>query len=211
MKKGLFIAFEGIDGSGKSTQVWKFAKYLAEVSKYNHIIMTREPWKDVNIRKMLRENDDPYSQAIELARMYIEDRKTHVLELIMPNIRKGIHVITDRYAFSTLAYQQAQGISLKELINMHKGLPIPDLIFIVDLDPKIALKRMQKDSKRDKSKAHRFEKDIGFMRKLRKNYLELAKLESHRVIILDGSKTPEEIFEKQIKPAFDKLYNSLCL
>lgn len=208
MKRGLFIAFEGIDGCGKSTQVWKLAKYLSNLSKYNHIVMTREPWKDKKIRKMLMETDDPYSQAVELAKMYINDRRDHVKELIIPELAKGAHVISDRYSLSTLAYQQTQGIDLKALLAMHKGLPVPDIIFIVNLPAKIAVKRMQKDSERNKKKEHKFEKDVKFIEKLRKTYLELARLRKHNIAVIDGSKSPDEIFEKQIKPVFDKVYNS---
>ena len=207
-QKGLFITFEGMDGCGKSTQVWKFGKYLAELSKHNHIIMTREPFKDTNIRKMLRETDDPYSQATKLAEMFTNDRKKHVSELISPTINQGIHVISDRYSFSTLSYQQTQGVPINELLAMHKGLPIPDLIFVIDVPAKVALERMKKDAKRDKGKEHKFEKDIKFMEKLRMKYFELAKLPRHNVVMIDGRASPDEIFEKQIKPAFDKLYNS---
>ena len=207
-KKGLFITFEGMDGCGKTTQVWKLAKHLSEVSKHNHIVMTREPFKDTNIRKMLRETDDPYSQAMKLAEMFTADRKKHIAEMISPAINQGIHVISDRYAFSTLAYQQTQGVPLNTLLEMHKGLPIPDIIFVVDVPAKTAIARMKKDAKRDKGKEHKFEKDMKFMEKLRMKYFELAKLPRHNVIMIDGRKSPDEIFEKQIKPAFDNLYNS---
>ncbi len=208
-KKGLFIVFEGIDGCGKSTQVWKLGKYLSNLSKYNHIVMTREPWKNKKIRKMLRETDDPYSNAIELSKMYVNDRREHIKELILPELMNGAHVISDRYSLSTLAYQQTQGIQLKELLKMHKGLIIPDIIFIVDVPAKVAIKRMQKDMERDKKKEHKFEKDAKFIEKLRKIFLNLPKqLENHNIVIIDGTKSVEEIFEKQIKPAFDKLYNS---
>jgi len=208
MKRGLFITFEGIDGCGKSTQTWLLGKYISGLNKYNHIIMTREPWRDINIRKILRESDDPYSEAEKLARMYIKDRRNHVLSLIGQKLSKGLHVISDRYSFSTFSYQQAQGIPLKKLIEMHKGLLIPDLVFIVDVPVSVAVKRMKKDLKSEVRKAEqKFEKDKDFMEKLRKNYLELANLDQHRVIIIDGTKSINEIFEKQVKPAFDKFYN----
>jgi len=207
MKKGLFVTFEGIDGSGKSTQVWLLGKYISSLNKYNHIIMTREPWKNADIRKILHEDDDPYSQAMKLAEMFVEDRKEHFSELMSPNINKGIHVISDRYSFSTLAYQQTQGIPLDKLLKMHEGLPIPDLIFIVDIPVEVALQRMKKDAIRKTEQ--KFEKNKEFIEKLRKIYLDLAKIQGHNVIVIDGTKSPEEIFEKQIKPAFDKVYNSL--
>ena len=209
MKRGLFIVFEGIDGCGKSTQVWRLGKHLSNLSKYNHIVMTREPWKDTKIRKMLRESEDPYSNAVELAKMYVEDRKEHIKELIMPELMKGAHVISDRYSLSTLAYQQTQGIPLKKLVEMHRGLPIPDIIFIVDIPAKVALERMQKDTTRDKKKEHKFEKDVKFIEKLRKIFLKLPEqLGNHNIFVIDGTKSVEDNFQNQIKPVFDKFYNS---
>jgi len=209
MKKGLFITFEGIDGCGKSTQVRMLAKYILELSKYNHVLMTREPYQDANIRKILQEEEDPYSRGEKLARMFIEDRKKHLREVICPNISRGVHVVSDRYAFSTLAYQQTQGVQLNRLLEMHKCLPIADIIFIVDIPAREAMQRMKKDNVRKTEQ--KFEKNIEFIEKLRINYLKLAELPNHRVIVIDGRKKPEEIFEKQIKPAFDKVYNSRFL
>jgi len=207
MKRGLFIAFEGIDGCGKSTQVWKLAKHISDLDKHNHIVLTREPYKDTNIRKILQSDNNPYDQAGKLAQLFVEDRKKHMKNLITPNIKKGNFVISDRYSFSTLAYQQTQGFPLWKLIDMHNGLPIPDIIFLVDLDPKEAVKRMNKDTN-ERSKKHKFEKDVKFMEKLRQNYLKLSTLNNHNVVVIDSSKSINHIFEKQIKPAFDKFYNN---
>lgn len=208
MKKGLFIAFEGIDGCGKSTQVWKLAEYIWNLSKHNHLVISRNPYKDANIRSILRSEDDPYTQGRKLAKLFTDDRRIQTGEIITPNINKGLHVISDRYSFSTLAYQQTQGIPVKQLLDMHKGLLIPDIIFVVDVPSKIAMKRMKADYKRSKGKEHKFEKNTEFMEKLRKNYSKLAALSRHRVVLVDGRKSPDEIFEKQVRPAFDKLYNS---
>ena len=207
MKKGLFIAFEGIDGCGKTTQAWKLAEYIWHSNKYNHLVMTRNPYKDTNIRAIIRSDDNPYSQAEKLAKSFTEDRRIQTGEVIIPNTTKGTHVISDRYAFSTLAYQQAQGVPLKKLLELHKGLPIPDLIFVVDVPVEVAIGRLKKDIKRAGIE-HKFETNTEFIKKLRKIYLGLANLPNHDVVIIDGRKKPEEIFEKQIKPAFDKLYNS---
>lgn len=205
MKKGLFIVFEGIDGCGKSTQAWLLGRYISNLSKYNHVVITREPYRDANIRAILKQEENPYTQAKRLAELFVSDRKQHVQELIEPSLKKGAHVISDRYSFSTLAYQQAQGILLSELLDMHKGLPIPDIIFIIDVPVAVAIKRMKKDVTRENEQ--KFEKDKKFIEKLRKMYLELAKLPRHKVAVIDGLKTPMQIFEKQIKPVFDKVYN----
>jgi dTMP kinase len=202
MKKGLFIAFEGIDGCGKSTQVRRLAQHILELSKYNHVLITREPFEDTKIRDILKQDEDPYSQARKLAQMFVNDRKLHVKTIIAENVRKGLFVISDRYSFSTLAYQQAQGIPLQELLELHRGLPIPDIIFVVDVPVEVAMKRMKKDAVRKAE--HKFEKNTEFIGKLRMNYFNLARLPKHKVVMIDGRKSAEEIFEKQIKPAFDK-------
>ena len=207
MKRGLFIAFEGIDGCGKSTQAWKLGKYISNINKYNHVVMTREPWKNADIRKILTSDSDPYSQAKQLAELFVKDRKEHMKILISKNIIRGAHFISDRYSLSTLAYQQTQGIDLQDLLKMHKGLPIAEIIFLVDLPVKIALERMRKDNQRKTEQ--KFEKNVEFIEKLRRTYLELAKeLKNHNIIIIDGTKKPDDIFEKQIKPAFDKFYKN---
>jgi dTMP kinase len=203
MKKGLFVAFEGIDGCGKSTQARLLADYIFESNKYNHVVRTREPYKNADIRKILQSESDPYSQATKLAEMFIADRRNHVQDLIGPNLKKGTFVISDRYSFSTLAYQQTQGVDVKKLLQMHKGLPIADIIFIVDVPVEVAMNRMKKDTKR--TTEQKFEKNKEFIAKLRKNYLSLAGLPLHKVVIVDGTKSINEIFEKQIKPAFDEL------
>jgi dTMP kinase len=203
--KGLFISFEGIDGCGKSTQLWKAAKYLFDKNKHNHVIATREPYKDVEIRRILQSEDNPYSQAEKLTKLYVDDRKLHVREMITPSLEKGYHVISDRYSLSTFAYQQAQGIPLKELIKMHDGLPVPDITFIVDVPAEVAIERMKKDSIRKVEQ--KFEKNKEFIEKLRKNYLGLpGVLKGYKIIVIDGTKPIEDIFENQIKPRIDKLW-----
>lgn len=106
-KRGMFIAFEGIDGSGKSTQIKKFVLYLFDRDKHNHIVLTRNPYKDMNIRAILRADDDAMSQAEKLADLFIEDRRIFVEELVKPALEKGHTVITDRFKLATISYQAA--------------------------------------------------------------------------------------------------------
>jgi len=202
----MFIAFEGLDGCGKSTQVKLLNEYILELDKYHNTVMTRAPYKNADIRKILQSTNSPYTQAKELAKLFTDDRRLQVKECILPNLKTGKFVITDRYSFSTLSYQQAQGIPLDELLKLHKGLPIPHIIFFVDTPVKETFKRMKKDKGNRKYDKHKFEKDAEFMKKLRNNFLELAKLPDHKVIIIDGTKSIKQIFEKQIKPAFDAFY-----
>jgi dTMP kinase len=203
-KRGLFITFEGPDGCGKSTQAIKLHNYAFSRDKYNHMVLTREPWGDTNLRNILKQDQDPYSKARLLAELFVRDRKEHLDKIIQPNLEKGLHVISDRYSFSTLAYQHTQGMPLKELIEMHQGCLVPDLIYIVDVPVEVAIERMKKDS--DRSEEQKFERDPEFMEKLRKNYLGLEDELDYPVVVVDGKPGKEEIFQEQVKPAFDKLW-----
>lgn len=207
--EGIFIAFEGIDGCGKSTQIRKLVQHIFEKNKHFHVILTREPYKDENIRKLLHEETDPYTKADKLADMYINDRKKHVEELIKPNLKKGNFILSDRYKFSTICYQSAQGLAMEDLINRHRELPIPDMTFIVDVSAEVARERMQKEDTSIRGKEHKFEANLDFARKLRENYLksaEIMKSKGEKVFIINGERTPEEIFA-EIKDIFDREVN----
>src|SRR3989344_1640509 len=94
-KKGLFIAFEGIDGCGKTTQIKKLVHYLFDRHKHNHIVFTRNPYKDQSIRAILREDDNPMSRAEKIAELYIKDRENQIAEVVLPFLSKGHFVLTD--------------------------------------------------------------------------------------------------------------------
>ena len=202
MKRGKFIVFEGIDGCGKSTQIWKLAKYLSELSKYNHVLVTRNPYKSREIREILTLKEPAETQAEKLAELFIKDREEHVNELVKPHLEKGHYVICDRYLFSTLAYQAAQGLPMKKLIELQKHFPLPDITFIIDLPTETASERMKKDDRTE----HKFEANIEFQKKVREKYLEIKKyFPEQKIIIIDGSKTTEEIFG-DIKKECEKFY-----
>jgi len=193
MKKGRFIVFEGIDGCGKTTQIWILAEYISKLNKYNHILVTREPYKIKEIRKILQTKEEPEKHAKILTELFIKDREKHINSLINPNLKKGIYVISDRYKFSTIVYQSIQGIPIKKLIERHKGMPIPDITFIIDTPAEIAAERMKKDSRNE----HKFENNLNFQRKLRSKYLEMQKyFPDENIIIINGAKTIKEIAEK---------------
>ncbi len=199
-KRGRFIVFEGIDGCGKSTQLKKFVEYLFASDKYVHVVMTREPFKNVNIRSVLREDDDATSKAEKLAQLFIEDRFVHARELIEPLLSAGVDVVCDRYKLSTLAYQSAQGLDLKELIARHEGLPVPDLTFIVDVPASVAAQRMASDNR---ASLHKFEANIDFLEAVRTQFRRMpSALPQERIIIIDGAHNTEDVFA-QVRRAFE--------
>lgn len=194
-KRGVFIAFEGIDGCGKTTQIKKFVHYLFDKHKHNHIVFTRNPYKDVNIRAILREDDDALTQAEKLAELFIADRKKQAEEAIEPALGKGFFVVTDRYKLSTIAYQGAQGLDMRELAKKHDSLPVPNLTIVVDVPAQIAGERMKKDMERKTEQ--KFEKNLEFLENVRQNMLKSGEIQKgERILVVDGTKSPDETFSE---------------
>lgn len=143
--QGFLIVFEGIDGSGKSTQ----AKLLArKLRQYGHeVVETREPtlgrW-GLELRKSTMTGR--FSQCEEIA-LFIKDRREHVDELIAPSLEQGKVVITDRYYLSTVAYQSAvllPAFNVEELVAMNEEFaPKPDVVFMMCVDPVISTNRIR--------------------------------------------------------------------
>jgi len=205
MMQGKFIVLDGMDGSGKTTQMMKLVEYIFKKDKRNHIVLTREPYSSefgLEIRRLLAESTDPMQNGPRMTELYVNDRKVHVEKIITPSLAKGMQVLCDRYKYSTLAYQQTQGIALQKLMEMHKEMPIPDLAFIFELPAQIAVERLSNDGIRKRKEV--FE-TLEFQEKLRHNYLALKKqLPNENIVIIDANKSVNEMFE-QIKKEVDKI------
>lgn len=195
MKRGMFFVIDGIDGCGKGMQVKLLADYLFDRDQKNSVFLTREPYNSryyEEIRRLLREGIDPKDNAEFLADLFVRDRKFHV-GLIKVVLRDGIHVVCDRYKYSTLAYQQAQGVPLENLLELHKGILIPDLAIILDVPADIALERLAKDGNRSYKEV--FERK-DFQEKLRWNFLALpAVLPDGKIVVINGNRPVAEVFE----------------
>ena len=142
-KTGLFIAFEGIDGTGKSTQVRLLADALAD--RGHQVIVTREPTNGpygMKIRELYTGRDQ-VSKEEELE-LFIADRRQHIEEVIEPALAAGKIVITDRYYFSTAAYQGAAGLDPDEIIRRNRVFaPQPDLVCLLVVPPEVGVHRIQ--------------------------------------------------------------------
>ena len=194
MKKGLFIVVDGIDGSGKSEIVKMLHNHLFSLNKKYRIMTTREPTNGTygkQIREMLVNENDPLSSSKKLMGLFVKDREEH-LKTIEPFLDSSNEnelniVLCDRYYYSTIAFQGAQGLDINELIEKNKKFRKPDIAFILDVEPSLALKRIESRKK------EKFEQ-LEFMRKIRANFLQLPKLLPDSIKIIDSNKNLKEVF-----------------
>lgn len=207
MKNGFFITFEGGEGTGKSTQIKLLEEYLK--AKGEDVVSTKEPGgTDVGleIRKLLVCGDKDKFDAIAEALLYFADRHIHLTKKIWPAMENGAIVMSDRFADSTFAYQywgynkRVSKETLQQLYKIAVGDFKPDLTIILDIDPKIGLERSFNKAKTMDVKELRFEgREFEFHQNLRKGFLEIAKAEPERCIVLDANKSIEELHKDIVK------------
>jgi dTMP kinase len=139
---GLLIVFEGIDGTGKSTQLHLLSEKLRQLGYA--VLVTREP-TDGHYGKKIRElflDRGAVSQEEELE-LFIADRAEHVKEVIAPALADGCVVVCDRYYLSTVAYQGANGMNQDMILEKNKNFPVPDLAIILEIEPAQGIHRIQ--------------------------------------------------------------------
>lgn len=192
--KALFISFEGIDGTGKTTQIHKVADYIA--SKGYEYIVTRDPGGTdlgTKLRDILLNYDGVIYPKCELL-LYVADRAQHVDEKIRPALGQGQFVLCDRYVDSSLAYQgYARGINHDQILNLNllatDGL-MPDLTFVLDIDVNTSFERVGKQKDRLESEA------ADFFEKVRNGYLDLAAKYPERIRVIDATVDVDAVFEQ---------------
>ena len=189
--QGKFITLEGIEGSGKSTNL-ENVKSILDQYKIDYVL-TREPGGGPlgpHLRKLLLDKDQSISPSVEMLLM-MADRKDHVDNLINPNLDKGIWIISDRYLDSTIAYQgggRQLDINLITSLSASLKLPTPDFTLLFDLPVDVALERAKERSELD-----RFEREpLDFHSRIRESYLELAST-NNRIKTIDSSKDFETV------------------
>ena len=210
---GYFITFEGGEGTGKSTQIKLLEKYLE--AKGKDIITTKEPGGTevgLEIRKLLVCGDKDKFDATAEALLYFADRHIHLTKKIWPAMDEGKVVLSDRFADSTFAYQywgynkRVSKETLQSLYDIAVGDFKPDLTIILDIDPKIGLERSFNKAKTMEVKELRFEgRELEFHHNLRKGFLEIAKDEPNRCVVLNADKTIEELHQDIVNIVNQKL------
>lgn len=203
---GLFISFEGIDGSGKSTQTKSLEKALKAMGQ--DVIMTREPGGSFGaeeIRNLVLQGDpDRWSAETEIL-LFTAARRDHLERTILPALDQGKIVICDRFVDSTRMYQGLSRGDLRSIVDQLHELMIPknpDLTILIDMDPEIGLTR----AKARATVEERFE-DFGLalQQKMRAGFLNLANEYPNRIKIIDGQQSPEAVAEDVLNVVKAKL------
>ena len=203
----MFISFEGIEGSGKTTHARHTIRFFK--NKGHDCVITREPGGTrigEKIRAILLDplskDMDPLTELL----LYTADRAQHIKEYILPLLSDGKMVLCDRYYDATMAYQGfARGLDIGLIEKMHRLLfenLKPDITLLLDLSPEIGLERAWKQINNGNrtSEETRFEEErLSFHRRVRAGYLELSRLEPERFRVIDASKKEDEVREEIIK------------
>ncbi len=204
--KGMFISFEGIEGTGKSTQAGLLADHLKE--KGYRVIQTMEPGGtriSLKIRELLLSVESKEMDHVAELLLYNAARVQHIKEIIGPALERGDIVITDRFSDSTVAYQgYARGIDLQLIDSLDmiatKKLR-PDITILFDIDVRTGLARNKKLGKNDRIELE----DISFHEKVRKGFLQIAAREPGRIKVVDCSESLDGVRQKVVKIISDFL------
>ena len=205
----MFITLEGPEGSGKTTAVEYAVKELEK--RGYQIVRTREPGGtpiSEQIRNVILDKEntkmDPRTEAL----LYAASRRQHLVEKVWPALKEGKIVVCDRYLDSSLAYQGgARGLGVENILNVNLFATentYPDLTLLFDIKPEEGLKRIASNSSREVNRLD-LEK-LEFHNKVRDTFLALAKRYPDRYVIIDASKSREEV----AKATLDAILNRLC-
>lgn len=204
----LFITFEGGEGSGKTTALKKINQMLLD--RGYQTVLTREPG-GTPISEQIREvilnkantDMDPRTEAL----LYAASRRQHLVQKIWPALREGKIVLCDRFLDSSLAYQGvARGLGIDEVLHVNEYATegqYPDLTFFFDLDPEEGLKRIAANSGREVNRLD-LEK-LSFHEKVRIAFLDLFQKFKDRYVVIDASKSPEEVADAVFAAIQEKL------
>lgn len=199
MTRGNFITFEGGDGVGKSTQIERLAKRLS--GQGLECVVTREPGGTPfaeRVRAFILEGELPPHSPISEAMLFAAARVDHIDQLIRPALNDGKWVLSDRFSDSTLAYQGAAGGAdvnvLRQLEALAVGPHAPSLTIVLDLDPDTGKARIAARGTPSATATDPFEaRDLEFQGRLRQAFLDIAKRQSGRCVVINAADTPDVV------------------
>ena len=196
-EKGLFVCIEGLDGCGKTTQTKLLVRNLKR--KGYDVLTTAEPSRGKIgqfIKKHLLHGGKRSSSIVE-ALLFAADRIEHVESEVLPALEKGRHVVSDRYVYSSLAYQGATGLDLEWIRRLNKHAANPDLALFIDVAPTTVIKRL-------KAKRSVME-NLKTQQKVREVYIKFA--DSGDLLRIDGNRPEKEIADEILEVVLKFLEN----
>ncbi len=204
----LFITFEGGEGSGKSTALKKINELLIE--KGYQTVLTREPGGtpiSEEIRNVILDKKNTDMDRLTEALLYAASRRQHLVQKVWPALKEGKIVLCDRYLDSSLAYQGgARGIGIDKVLDINMFATegtFPDMTLLFDIKPEIGLARIAANAGREVNRLD-LEK-MSFHEGVRKTFLELAERYPERYVVIDASKSPEEVLQDAMDAILAKL------
>ncbi len=216
--RGLFVTFEGTEGTGKSTQLQRIATRLARAGV--DAVVTREPGGTEYGRRLrallLKEDAAPLSATAELL-LYAADRAQHLEEVVLPALARGTLVLCDRYLDATVAYQGfGRRLGAERVLDLHRQPPLslrPDRTVLLDMDPAEALARARRRNRanpRQRAEGRMEAERIAFHKRVRSGYRSLAQLEPDRFRVVRAGGAPLAV-ESRVREALRDLLPALEL
>ncbi|MDZ5608711.1 dTMP kinase [Bacillus pseudomycoides] len=206
--KGLFVTIEGPEGSGKSTLITKLLPYFEK--KEQKVIATREPGGiaiSEEIRGILHKQEYTMMEARTEALLYAAARRQHLVEKVMPALKKNYLVICDRFIDSSLAYQgYARGLGIDKVFEINRFATedcMPKLTIYLDIEPEVGLARIEKDANREVNRLDM--ESMQFHKRVREGYLQLVERFSNRIVVVNADQPIEKIMEEVIQLIENKL------
>lgn len=209
----MFITFEGIEGSGKTTQIKRLAQDLE--AKGNQVVLTREPGGTPigdQIRKILVDSSNSEMVPECEVLLYYASRAQHVRQVIQPALKEGKIVLCDRYNDATLAYQGYARSVQWDILNQLQKYVVdqvqPDLTLLLDMPAEKGLKRALERAQNlaPDQKEDRMEKEaLNFHESVRQGYLDLAAKQADRFVLIDASLGVEEVYKRVFNAVFTRL------
>ncbi|MBI2626149.1 MAG: dTMP kinase [Candidatus Nealsonbacteria bacterium] len=198
--KGKFIVFEGLDGSGQSTQTNLLGDFL--VGKGYEVILTKEPTKDSEAGQKIRQVLDKNTQVspMYLQELFAQDRGEHLDNLIIPALKEGKMIVSDRYFFSSFAYGASSGVEAEELIKLNSEFLMPDLTIILKVRPEVCMERIGK-----RGGSQTLFEEAEKLKKVWQTYETLPR-RFENAYIIDGEKSIEKVHEN-VKALLQEKFN----
>jgi len=195
---GKFIVIEGLDGSGKNSQIDLVVDLFEKNNK--EVVVTKEPTIESEAGRKIRQaiRKEIAMEPLELQKLFVQDRKEHLENKIIPALKQGKFVISTRYAFSTFAYGYADNLNVDELIKMNDKFLLPDLTIIIDVNPESCIERIEGRGEPKEL----FEK-LDKLTKVNEIYKKIPQM-FENVVIVDGGRSIPEVFQ-DIKNLIEKI------